>query len=140
MWYTKVKMTAAVALTLAIAGIGLSLSVGGQKAKTELPVAAATPPVNPADRTTVVKGGNAFAFDLYAKICDDAEHKGKNVILSPLSISTALAMTYGGARGATADEMAKTLHFNLSQDKLHPAIAAWFLRLQRYGQASALTS
>ena len=45
----------------------------------------------------MVKGGNAFAFDLYAKIRDDAEHKGKNVFFSPISISTALAMTYGGA-------------------------------------------
>ncbi len=33
-------------------------------------------------------------------------------------------MTYGGARGETAEEMAKTLHFDLANDKLHPAFAA----------------
>src|SRR5262249_23545903 len=40
---------------------------------------------------------------------------------SPESISTALAMTYAGARGETAEEMAKTLHFTLKSDHLHPA-------------------
>jgi serpin B len=32
-------------------------------------------------------------------------------------------MTYAGARGQTAEEMAKTLHFTLAQEQLHPAFA-----------------
>jgi serpin B len=70
-----------------------------------------------ADITTVVKGNSEFAFDLYAKLRD----KGGNLFFSPESISTALAMTYAGARGATAEQMAKTLHLTLDEKRLHPA-------------------
>ncbi|MHC4219365.1 MAG: serpin family protein, partial [Planctomycetota bacterium] len=40
------------------------------------------------------------------------------------SISTALAMTYAGARAETAEQMAETLHFDLGQDRQHAAFAA----------------
>ena len=30
-------------------------------------------------------------------------------------------MTYAGARGQTAEQMAQELHFRLPQEKLHPA-------------------
>ena len=66
----------------------------------------------------VVKGNNEFAFDLYGQL---REQEG-NLFFSPYSISTALGMTYAGARGQTAEEMAKTLHFTYGQDKLHPAL------------------
>ena len=39
-----------------------------------------------------------FALDLYKR---QAVSKGKNIFMSPLSISVALAMTYLGARGQT---------------------------------------
>ena len=68
----------------------------------------------------VVRGNNAFALDLYAKL----RAEDGNLFFSPYSISTALAMTYAGARGDTADEMDKTLHFTLPQERLHPAFAA----------------
>jgi serpin B len=76
--------------------------------------------VPPADRAAVVKGNTQFALELYAKL---RQQEG-NLFLSPYSISTALAMTYGGARGQTADEMARTLHFDLPGEKLHPAFGA----------------
>jgi len=63
---------------------------------------------------------NVFALDLYGQL----RTEDGNLFLSPYSISTALAMTYGGARGETAAQMAKALHFDLPQDKLHPAFAA----------------
>jgi serpin B len=72
------------------------------------------------DVAAVVKGNNEFAFDLYARL----RGPGGNLFLSPYSISTALAMTYAGARGRTATQMAKTLHFSLDQARLHPAFAA----------------
>jgi serpin B len=72
------------------------------------------------DVAAVVKSNDAFAFDLYAKL----REKEGNLFFSPESISTALAMTYAGARGETAAEMAKTLHFTLKPDQIHPAFHA----------------
>ncbi len=56
----------------------------------------------------VVEGNNRFALDLYSKFKESEEG---NIFFSPYSISTALAMTYEGARGQTADEMESVLHF-----------------------------
>jgi serine protease inhibitor len=77
-------------------------------------------PVAAADRTTVVEGNNVFAVALYGRL----RNQSGNLFFSPESISTALAMAYAGARGGTASEMAKTLHFTLPPEKLHPAMGA----------------
>jgi serpin B len=77
-------------------------------------------PVAAADRTTVAEGNNVFAVALYGRL----RHQSGNLFFSPESISTALAMAYAGARGGTATEMAKTLHFTLPPEKLHPAMGA----------------
>jgi serpin B len=83
--------------------------------------AGATPPDVPAaDKATAVRDNNAFAFALYAQL----RERDGNLFFSPESISTALAMTYAGAKGQTAEEMASTLHFSLGQERLHPAMAA----------------
>jgi len=73
-----------------------------------------------AAKESAVTGNTAFALDLYAKL----RAQEGNLFLSPYSISTALAMTYGGARGETEKQMAKALHFDLPQEQLHPAFAA----------------
>jgi serpin B len=67
-----------------------------------------------------VKKNSAFALDLYREIKDA---KKGNIFFSPYSISTALAMTYGGARGNTAKQMADVLHFPQDHQELHPAFA-----------------
>eukprot|EP00057_Strongylocentrotus_purpuratus_P017417 XP_011671891.1 PREDICTED: leukocyte elastase inhibitor-like isoform X2 [Strongylocentrotus purpuratus] len=59
-----------------------------------------------------------FALDLYQTLQD--ERRGTNLFFSPLSISTALAMTQLGARGDTATQIADIFRFNqIDQDKLH---------------------
>lgn len=68
---------------------------------------------------TAVLGNNQFAFDLY----DALRAQSGNLFFSPYSISSALAMTYAGAGGSTASQMAQTLHFAQDQDKLHSAFA-----------------
>src|SRR5436190_622468 len=78
------------------------------------------PQADLADVAKVVEGNSAFALDLYGQLAKD---NSDNLFFSPYSISTALAMTYAGARGQTAEEMAKTLHFPFEQARLHPAFA-----------------
>jgi serpin B len=80
---------------------------------------AAQAPAAPKDTAMLVKDNNTFALDLYGYL---RKEKG-NLFLSPYSISTALAMTYGGARGSTAEQMAKTLHFTQGQERLPAAFA-----------------
>ncbi len=62
---------------------------------------------------------NQFTAELYQTLSD--EHEG-NLILSPYSISTALAMVYGGAHGETETQMETTLHFG-GQGATHPAFS-----------------
>jgi serpin B len=59
------------------------------------------------DRSSAVSGNNQFALDLYAKY----KIKDGNIFFSPYSLSSALAMTYEGARGKTADEIQSVFHF-----------------------------
>jgi serpin B len=49
-------------------------------------------------------------------------------------------MTYAGARGTTADEIAKTLHFTLAPDRLHPAFDWLDLQLASRAQPPATSS
>jgi serpin B len=58
----------------------------------------------------VSAGNNRFAFDLYRQIAGDPGSAGKNIFFSPYSISSALAIAYEGARGATGDEIGSVLH------------------------------
>jgi serpin B len=69
-----------------------------------------------------VAGNTDFAFDLYGKLKDS--NPKENLFFSPYSISTALAMTYAGARGNTEKQMATTLHFTLPSQNLYPAFGA----------------
>lgn len=61
-----------------------------------------------ADLATAVKANNAFALDLYARLCASAATQ--NLITSPLSASLALSMAYAGALDTTATQMKTALH------------------------------
>lgn len=85
-----------------------------------------------AGELAVVKGNRDFATDLYGQLRD----KKGNLFFSPYSISTALAMTYVGARGQTAQEMAKTLHFTLDRSHLPAAFATLAANIKTLGKKS----
>lgn len=83
----------------------------------------------PAPPAAVVEGMNAFAFDLYGRL---AAASDENVFLSPASISTALAMTYAGARGNTQSQMAAVLH--LPERDVHEGFGAMVDYLNALGE------
>jgi serpin B len=68
---------------------------------------------------------NAFNADLYAQL----KNKNGNLIYSPASIESALAMTEAGARRTTATEMTKVLHLpsdsNLAASQFSSLLASW---------------
>ncbi len=89
-----------------------------------------------ADLETLGKGGTAFTMNLYRQLA--TKEKG-NIFFSPYSISLALAMAYGGARGETATEMARVLGFTLPPDRLHPALAELSQHLEKVGNEAGQT-
>ncbi len=102
----------------------LSACGGGKVAESSLS-RVTNPDVPAADLEQLVAGNTAFAFDLYQAV----RLPDGNLVYSPFSISIALAMTYGGARGDTASQMAEVLHFTLPEGQFHPAFNALDLDL-----------
>lgn len=70
----------------------------------------------------VVPGMNAFTTAAYQQL----DHGNANLILSPFNIGTALSMVLGGARDATADQIAAVLHQHY--DSSYDAALAALLR------------
>ncbi|MGA2173462.1 MAG: serpin family protein [Verrucomicrobiota bacterium] len=94
-------------LTSLLISFGIGLAAGAQTAQTK----------------SLVEGNTAFALDLYARLSGAPG----NLFFSPYSISTALAMTYAGARGETETQMSRVLHFSKGEARLHSS----FGELQR---------
>ncbi|MEW6404197.1 MAG: serpin family protein [Chloroflexota bacterium] len=91
------------------------------------------PNLSESDLQTLVDGNNAFALDIYQSL----RPSDGNLILSPYSISIALAMTYAGARGETESQMADVLHFDQGQDATHSAFNALDLELAQRGESGS---
>jgi serpin B len=92
-----------------------------------------SPDVSSSEQALLVEGNSAFAFKLYQEL----KEKEGNLFYSPYSISLALAMTYAGARGETAQQMADTLQFILEQERLHPAFNWLDAELAKRGEGAA---
>lgn len=84
------------------------------------------------DVEKVLKGSDEFARELYGRLAA----KEGNGFFSPQSIHAALAMTYAGARGETARQMAKVLHAPADPEKFHPAVADASRRIFGFGLPS----
>ena len=94
-----------------------------------------TPPLNPDDHYTEFKSSisrqvlaeapadfeqfsednDNFALDLFFEL----DEVGENVLYSPFSVGTALALVYAGSGGETKSQMANALHFHLDDTSLH---------------------
>jgi serpin B len=88
----------------------------GELVRLDVPLAADE--VSDADVAAVVAGDVALGLDLFVTVAGDG-----NLMLSPYSIATALAMLYPGARGMTAREMADAMHLTVDDATLHAARA-----------------
>ena len=58
----------------------------------------------------LIEADNAFGLEIFQKIREASDEE--NIMISPLSISVALAMAYNGADGDTKTEMENTLKLN----------------------------
>jgi len=63
----------------------------------------------------VIGGMTSFAFELFKEL--NREEGGGNIFISPLSVSTALTMTYNGAGGETRNEMKESLGYGDVSDE-----------------------
>ena len=68
-----------------------------------------------ANTENISSGCNAFAFSMQKELV--RTHSRQNIFFSPYSLSAALGMTWAGARGETAAQMAGALHLDQSREK-----------------------
>ncbi len=84
--------------------------------------------------TGAVQANNAFAVDLYNQL--RAEAASDNLLTSPVSASLALTMTYAGAQGTTATQMATALHYGSAASSIFDGQNALSQALDARGPAA----
>jgi serpin B len=77
------------------------------------------PVVTPSQAAALAAADAQFALDAYRALA--AEGPAQNLVWSPHSASAAIAMTYAGAGGETATEMASAMRWTLPPAALHAA-------------------
>lgn len=78
----------------------------------------------------LIDAGNQFGFDLFQKTYA-YETDADNIMVSPVSVALALAMTYNGAETATKEAMEKTLRIQgLSRQEINESYQALIKGLQ----------
>ena len=66
----------------------------------------------------LIRASNEFGFDLLKNI--NTNEIGKDLFISPISVSMALGMTYNGADGETKDAMREALHLgDMTDDEIN---------------------
>lgn len=101
---------------------GLAWDVFRDVSDVSVTAPAERPDASDEDLAAYVQSCTEFGLNLLSELADADAHG--NVLLSPLGLSAALAMTWAGARGETQRRMRETLHFPYGQDRLHPAVGA----------------
>jgi len=109
------KASTVLCAAILLAGIlsvfaGCTGSPGPDEGQTATPLPTGIPEMSAEAADNVVDANNLFAFDIYKKIASE-KNVNDNLFLSPYSISSALALTYEGAKGETADQIRSVFHF-----------------------------
>lgn len=66
----------------------------------------------------LIQADNALAFGLFREVTNFSDKE--NIMISPLSVSYALGMTYNGAAGSTLEAFSEVLHFgDLSSEEVN---------------------
>ena len=86
------------------------------------------------DLQSTVQSNTAFALDLYSQL----KASPGNLFFSPYSVSTALAMTYAGARGETEKQIARVLHFDADQKLVHRHFGEFQHQLTEAGKQESI--
>lgn len=76
------------------------------------------------DEMSVVNANNRFSCDLYRNLTTGTPAEGNNIFFSPFSLSSALAITYEGARGTTADEIRSVFNFPKNSTRMREGFAS----------------
>lgn len=76
------------------------------------------------EEARLVNDNAVFAWNLFKQLspADDPAAAARNMIIAPHTISSAIAMLSAGAGGETADEIRRTMGFQLPPETLHPAM------------------
>ena len=85
--------------------------------------------------SSLSQSDNHFAVDLYSRL----DSTTGNVFFSPYSLSSALSMTYDGARGETAQEMQAVLHLNANDISRRDEISAFIQEINATDKSYALS-
>ncbi len=105
----------------------LAAVLGCQKQEAGIPVDLKNLPEKSAQ---LIEADNQFGLELFQKITARAG-VNDNTMISPLSVSLALAMTYNGAAGETRKDMEKTLKlYGLTTEQINKAHQALVQALQ----------
>lgn len=118
---------------LLIVGCGVGVDpqniAGGTEVKSSL-----SRELSPSDAAVaaLTAGNRDFGMALFQKVA--AENTGKNVFISPHSVSIALTMAYAGAVGDTASQMRTALAYSPADDVLHESFNALDIALSERGQ------
>ena len=126
-------------LLIILAGMGVFISNIDEPIKTEEVKSDDDLDISFGNITSFNEAVNAFAFNFYKKFHNDPEKTG-NLFNSPYSIFTALAMTYEGARGVTAEEMKSVLNIDQDNESFHQYMQTLYTYLNENSEYNISTA
>ncbi|MBD3328924.1 serpin family protein [Candidatus Dojkabacteria bacterium] len=87
--------------------------------------------------TSVTNSNNQFAVDLFSELSADDDG---NLFFSPYSIGSAIAMTYEGAEGQTAQEIMTAFTFPGDKNALRDGYQSFYNAINNYGEDFSLST